>query len=180
MLSLLPYFKAFHIMGFVAWFAGLFYLARLFVYHVEAEERPQAERDILTKQYQIMQWRLYHIITNPAMLWTLFFGIGMLVIQPAYLQLGWLHIKLFLLVLLLGYHHYCKRIIKNLENGTNTLTSFQFRLFNELPTLLLVGIVLLAVLKSALNFVYTLGGISIFGFLLYMGAKFYKKVREKQ
>ncbi len=179
MLSLLPYFKAFHIMGFVAWFAGLFYLARLFVYHVEAEKKAQPERDILTSQYHIMEWRLYHIITNPAMWLTFFFGVGMLVLQPVYLQFGWLHIKLFLLVLLVGYHHYCKHLIKKLKNGTNTFTSFQFRLFNELPTLFLVGIVLLAVLKSALNFLYALIGLIIFGFLLYIGAKFYKNIREK-
>lgn len=179
LLPYIPYFKALHIIGFVAWFAGLFYLVRLFVYHVEANERPATEAAILKKQYQIMEWRLYKIITNPAMMFTFTFGILMLLANPAYLTMPWMHAKLALLIGLLAYHLYCKSIIVKLEKEQNTFSSFQFRLMNELPTIFLVGIVLLAVLKSMLNFFYAFLGLIAFGFILYLGTKFYKRVRER-
>ncbi len=172
------YFKALHIIGFVSWFAGLFYLVRLFVYHVEAEQKPQPERDILKKQFNIMEWKLYRIITNPAMIITLIFGSAMLIQNPNYLSMGWMQIKLGILILLIGYHHFCKRIIKNLENGTNKLDSFQLRLYNEVPTLFLVTIVLFAVVKNGLNYWYVLAGIIAFSIFLYFAAKAYKKKRE--
>jgi len=172
------YFKALHIIGFVSWFAGLFYLVRLFVYHVEAEQKPQPERDILKKQFNIMEWKLYRIITNPAMIITVIFGSAMLIQNPVYLTFGWMHIKLGLLVLLIAYHYYCRRIIRNLENGTNTFTSFQFRLFNEIPTLFLVSIVLFAVVRDGLNYWYVLAGIIAFSIFLFYAARAYKKKRE--
>ncbi len=174
------YLKALHIIGFVSWFAGLFYLVRLFVYHVEAEQRPQPERDILKNQFNLMEWKLYKIITNPAMIITLIFGTAMLIQNPAYLSFGWMQIKLGLLVLLVGYHFYCKKIIRNLENGTNNLSSFQMRLLNEVPTLFLVSIVLFAVVKDGLNYWYVLAGIMAFSIFLYFAAKAYKKKREGQ
>lgn len=174
------YFKALHIIGFVSWFAGLFYLVRLFVYHVEAEQRPQPERDLLKKQFNLMEWKLYKIITNPAMVITLIFGTAMLIQNPAYLSSGWMQIKLGLLVLLVGYHNYCKRIILNLEKETNHLSSFHLRLFNEVPTLFLVSIVLFAVVKDELNYWYMFAGITAFSILLFYAAKAYKKKREGQ
>ena len=172
------YFKALHIIGFVSWFAGLFYLVRLFVYHVEAEQKPQPERDILKKQFNLMEWKLYKIITNPAMIFTVIFGGAMLFQNPAYLTAGWMHIKLGLLILLIAYHYYCKRIIQNLENGTNTLESFQMRLLNEIPTLFLVSIVLFAVVKDGLNYWYVLAGMAAFSIFLFYAARAYKKRRE--
>ena len=94
-------FKALHIVGFVAWFAGLFYLVRLFVYHAEALEKPDPERSILVAQYAKMEQRLFGIITRPAMIITFVAGIAMLMINPDYLQEGWMHIKLTLVILLL-------------------------------------------------------------------------------
>ena len=84
------YFQALHIIGFVSWFAGLFYLVRLFVYHVEAEQKPQPEQDILKKQYSLMEWKLYRIITNPAMIITVVFGSLMLIQNPDYFSMGWM------------------------------------------------------------------------------------------
>ena len=166
-----------HIIGFVAWFAGLFYLVRMFVYHTEAYDKASPEKEILTKQFNMMEWRVYKIICNPAMNVTLTFGISMLVYNPAYLQMPWLHVKLTLLVLLIGYHHYCKSIIKKLEKGKTGFSSFQFRLLNELPTLFLFSIVLIAVLKSSVNYIYLFGGIILLGLLLYLIAKAYKRSR---
>jgi len=148
---LLPLFKALHIVGFVAWFAGLFYLVRIFVYHSEAKEKPEVEKDILVKQYTIMEGRVYKIIATPAMIFTIFCGVGMLVTNPVYLTLGWMQIKLVFLGTLIAYHFYCKKIVDELAKGTNVNTSFQFRLLNEVPTLILIAIVLLAVFRSQRN-----------------------------
>lgn len=180
--TLIYTFKSLHIIGFVTWFAGLFYLARIFVYHVEANDKPEIERNILQAQYNIMASRLYKIITNPAMMITWTFGIAMLVMNPVYLKGGWLHAKLLLVFLLSGYHGYCKGIIKKLEAGKPTLTPFQFRLFNEIPSLFLVAIVLLAVLSRqallSIHWVFLIT--TIFGALVYMGAKAYQKKRLKK
>lgn len=172
------FFKSMHIIGFVSWFAGLFYLVRMFVYHAEADDKPEVIREDWKKQYSLMQWRVYKIISNPAMMITWTFGLAMLVTNPGILTQTWIQIKLVLLVLLTAYHLYCKRIIKNLEEGKNNFNSFQFRLFNEVPTLFLVAIVLLAVVRNMLNFFYLLSGIIIFGVLLFLAARAYKKRRE--
>jgi len=172
-------FKTIHIVGFVAWFAGLFYLVRIFVYHVEADERPEVERKILIDQYQIMQWRVYKIICNPAMMLTWTCGIAMIVINPLYLAMGWMHLKLTMLFLLLRYHLYCKRIIRRMEAGERPLDSFQFRLFNEVPTIFLVSIAFLGVMKTAVNYGYLFLGLGIFAGLMYFGAKRYKRRREE-
>ncbi len=173
------YLKALHIVGFVAWFAGLFYLVRMFVYHEEAMDRPEPDQSILKKQYNIMQWRVYKIICNPAMMITFIGGIGMLIVNPGYLQQGWIHIKLLLVILLLGYHLYCKTLIKKLERNERIYTSFQYRLMNEVPTLFLVSIVLLAVLKNGLNTLFAFGGVMLFGVILYMATKMYKRSRDR-
>ena len=174
-------FKALHIFGFTAWFAGLFYLVRMFVYHREAFDMEEPKRSILVEQHNMMEWRVYKIIMTPAMVLTWTCGTIMIVLYgwDWFVLNTWLHIKLFLLFLLSGYHHSCKSIIKRLEKGEQVMTSFQFRLYNEVPTLFLLSIVLLAVYRSGLNFLMAFGGILIFGFLLFSGAKLYKRMREK-
>jgi putative membrane protein len=184
--TLYPFFKALHIVGFVAWFAGLFYLVRIFVYHAEAADRPEPDQTILKKQYQIMEWRVYKIICNPAMMITWTFGLLMLLYQSLVFGMlwwndnFWIYPKLVLLILMIVYQLWCKRIIQRHEKDEFTLSSFQFRLANELPTLFLVSIVLLAVYKNTLNFLTAFGGILIFGILLYFGAKLYKRQRESK
>ncbi|MFE4107413.1 protoporphyrinogen oxidase HemJ [Almyronema epifaneia] len=143
------WFKAFHIIGVVVWFAGLFYLVRLFIYHVEAQAEPEPARSILKQQYQLMEKRLYHIITMPGMVVTVAMAAGMLILQPALLQDGWLHAKLGLVALLLVYHFYCGRLLKQLEQGECRWSGQQLRGLNEAPTLLLVIIVMLAVFKNS-------------------------------
>ena len=145
-----PWFKAFHIIGVVVWFAGLFYLVRLFIYHIEAEQEPEPANTILKNQYQIMEKRLFNIITTPGMLVTVVCAIGLLVTQPNYLHQTWLHFKLGFVALLLGYHFYCARLMKLLEQGKCNWTSQQMRAMNEAPTLMLVVIVMLAVFKNSL------------------------------
>ena len=144
------WFKAFHLIGVVVWFAGLFYLVRLFVYHAEASEREEPAQTILKAQYEIMEKRLYNIITMPGMLVTVAMAIGLISTEPEILKSGWLHIKLGLVAVLLGYHFYCGRIMKRLAAGECNWTGQQFRALNEAPTVLLVVIVLLAVFKGSL------------------------------
>lgn len=146
----MPYlwFKAFHIIGVVVWFAGLFYLVRLFIYHVEASEESEPAQAILKKQYGIMEKRLLNIITTPGMIVTVVCAVGLLVTEPELLKQGWLHAKLGFVALLLGYHYYCTRLLKQLELGTCRWSSQQLRGLNEAPTVLLVVIVLLAVFKN--------------------------------
>jgi putative membrane protein len=148
----MPYFwfKAFHIIGVVVWFAGLFYLVRLFIYHVEANDEPEPAPGILKAQYELMEKRLLNIITTPGMVVTVVCAIGLLVTQPELLHQGWLHAKLAFVGVLLAYHFYCIRLMKKLHAGTCDWTGQQLRALNEAPTLLLVAIVMLAVFKGAL------------------------------
>lgn len=142
------WFKAFHIVGIVAWFAGLFYLPRLFVYHAEANEQPEPARSILQTQYQVMEKRLYRLIMTPALVLTLTMAIAMVISAPDLLKQRWLHIKIAFVVALLIYDHVCLRLMKQMAQGEFRLTGQQFRWFNEVPTVFFVAIVMLAVFKN--------------------------------
>lgn len=143
------WFKAFHIIGVVVWFAGLFYLVRLFIYHVEAEAEPEPARSILKKQYGLMEKRLLSIITTPGMLVTVAMAGGLLWQRPEVLHEGWMQAKLSFVAVLLAYHHYCGRLRKQLENGDCKWGPKQLRALNEAPTLLLVMIVMLVVFQRS-------------------------------
>ncbi|MFS0491098.1 protoporphyrinogen oxidase HemJ [Leadbetterella byssophila] len=179
MLEYYGYFKAFHIVGFVSWFAGLFYLVRMFVYRAEVNEKPEHLREDWKKQFSIMEWRVYKMIATPAMVITWICGLSMLALNPGIFQQSWIHVKLTLLVLLVVYHFSCRRVIVMQDKDIDTRSSMFYRLFNELPTLFLVAIVLLAVMRDLLDFVKLFFGILIFGFLLYTFVKAYKRRREK-
>lgn len=177
----MPYLwlKAFHIVGVVVWFAGLFYLVRLFVYHTEASLEPEPAQTILKKQYSIMEKRLFNIIAVPGMWVTIVMAGGMLVLEPDLLKAGWLHTKLAFVFLLIGYHHFCKRFMRKLEDNTNTWTGQQFRLFNEAPTLLLVVIVLLAVFKGTLPLNWTTGLVIALIISMVAAIQLYAKKRKR-
>jgi protoporphyrinogen IX oxidase len=132
--------KAFHIIFVVTWFAGLFYLPRLFVYHAVATDAPGLER------FVTMERRLFGIMTFGAVLAVLF-GISMIVAAPGYLKFGWLHVKLTLVAALIAYHIWCRVLMTALREGRNTRSQRWYRLFNEAPALLLIAIVILAVVK---------------------------------
>ena len=175
------WFKSFHLIGVVVWFAGLFYLVRLFVYHAEASQQPEPAQTILKNQYEIMEKRLYNIITTPGMVVTVAMAIGLITTEPEILKSGWLHIKLALVAILLIYHFYCGRIMKQLEKGECKWTGQQFRALNEAPTVLLVAIVLLAVFKNSLPLDMTTW--LIFALILAMAAAiqlYAKKRRQDQ
>lgn len=173
------WFKAFHIIGVVVWFAGLFYLVRLFIYHVEADAEPEPAPGILKAQYTLMEKRLLNIITTPGMIVTVVCAIGLLVNQPDFLHQGWLHVKLGFVAGLLIYHFYCIRLMKQLHEGTCKWGAQQLRGLNELPTLLLVAIVLLAVFKGSLPTDTTVW--LIFGLVVFMAVtiQLYAKKRKR-
>ncbi len=160
------WFKSFHIIGLVVWLAGLFYLGRLFVYHREAEEQSEPARSILKTQYQLMEKRLYNIITTPGMVVTVGMAIALILTEPHVLNEVWLQIKLTLVSLLIGYHFYCGFILRQLAAGQINFTSQQLRGLNEVPTVLLLIIVLLAVFKNSLPILTTIK--VVLGFIVAM------------
>lgn len=172
---ILLYIKAVHIIFVVSWFAGLFYIVRLFIYHVEAEDKP--DKEVLQGQFSIMERRLWNVITTPAMILTLITGIVMLIINPPYLQFGWMLIKIGFVLVLLIYHLLCGRILRKLRIGTLKMTSGQLRLWNELATLLLVAIVFIVVLKTTLEWVWGLIGMAGLALLLVIGIRIYKRFK---
>jgi len=147
------WFKTLHIVGVVVWFAGLFYLVRLFIYHREAEELEPALRAPFQAQYalmekRLMEKRLANIITTPGMVVAVSMAIGLLVSNPAWLHQGWMHAKLAFVAALLAYHAFCYRLMGQLQNGSCGWSPQQLRALNELPTLLLVIVVMLVVFKN--------------------------------
>ncbi len=132
--------KAFHVIAMVTWFAGLFYLPRLFVYHADAGDWISVER------FRVMERRLLMIMTIGAVL-TLSLGLAMIVVWPAYLKMGWLHAKLALVILLIAYHLTCHKFVRDFAHDRKTRSARWFRMFNEVPSVLLIGIVILAIVK---------------------------------
>jgi len=132
--------KALHVIFMVCWFAALFYLPRLFAYHVEAGSSEEKAR------FCLMERRLF-ALGSIAMLGTWVFGLWMLMMTPGYMQSGWLHAKLLLVVLLTGYHHWLIVFMRRFRGNANRSTARFFKLINEVPALFLVAIVILVVVK---------------------------------
>lgn len=171
------YLKALHIIFVVTWFAGLFYAVRLFIYQTEANHKPEPDRTILLKEYRRITRLLWYVIGWPSAILTLIFGLSMLQQYPQWPQ--WLTVKVWLVGLLYLYHILCHYIYKKIQKGIFPMTSLQLRLWNEVATLLLVCIVFLVVLKSTLNMTYGLLGLVIFGVILMLVVRIYKKFRER-
>ncbi|TNE97340.1 MAG: CopD family protein [Deltaproteobacteria bacterium] len=172
------YLKALHIIFVVTWFAGLFYIVRLFIYHREAMDKSEPEKKILIDQFSIMEKRLWYGITWPSAVLTLLFGPSLL---PSFMPINkeyWLHAKLFLVFLLFLYHLQCGRIFKSLQNGETHWTSMKLRIWNEVATLFLVAIVFLVILKDMASMGYGILGLVIFSGVLMLGIRFYRKLRS--
>lgn len=134
--------KAFHIISMVAWFSGLFYLPRLFVYHAQASD------NISIQRFKVMESKLYYYITTPAALFTVFFGVWLISFNPqGYMQMVWMHAKLTLVLLLIVYHYYLGRLLKGFSADSNRHGHVFYRWLNELPVLFLIAIVILVVVK---------------------------------
>ena len=179
MAELYPYLKSLHLIYVLTWFAGLFYIPRLFIYQIEASEKPEPERGFLIAQLQLMTRRLWYIITWPSAILALVFGISLLILVPAWLQQPWMHVKLGFVILLILYHLKCQQLFRKLQKNEKTWTSTQMRLWNEGSTLILFAVVFLVILKSAVNWIYGVIGIFLLAIILMLGVKIYKRLRTK-
>ena len=173
-------FRSLHIIFVVSWFAGLFYIVRLFIYHVEGNLKKEPEKEILHTQFSIMEWRLWYIITTPAMVLTVVFGVLMLLANNFLLHQPWMHLKLGFVVVLLVYHFICQSMMNKLKKGVFTWKSNQLRLWNEGATLLLVAIVFLVELRSSLGLIGGVCGFFGVGIALMLGIRLYKRLLNKK
>jgi putative membrane protein len=173
------YIKALHLIFIVTWFAGLFYIPRLFVYQIEAFYKPSPEKEILGKQLKLMTKRLWNIITWPSAILATLFAIWLIVLQPMWLEQSWMQVKLVFVALLILYHLKTHQYYKQLQNDDVRKTSNFMRLWNEGATFILFAVVFLVILKSAINWIFGVVGIIILGILLMLGFKIYKKIRSK-
>jgi protoporphyrinogen IX oxidase len=172
--------KSLHIIFVVTWFAGLFYMFRLFVYHAESSKKTEPARSILIEQLSIMEKKLWYIITWPSCLLTLIFGTWLLLLNIGLLANPWMHIKLFFVALLLAYQFYGQKVLKKINENPETYSSISMRLWNEVPTVILIAIVFLVVLKSEISWIWgTLGILGTIG-LLTAAIFLYRRSRNKQ
>ncbi|MGM0579116.1 MAG: CopD family protein [Bacteroidota bacterium] len=172
------YIKSLHIIFVVTWFAGLFYIVRLFIYQTEALQKSEPEKTILHDQLSKMARLLWKIITWPSAIITLILATTLLVLQPSWLQKPFMHIKLTFVFLLYLYHFSCHYIYKKLQKGEIKYSSTQLRIWNEVATLFLVAVVFLIVLKNELNWIWGTVGFIGFGILLMVAIKIYKALRK--
>ena len=169
------YLKVFHIIGVIVWFAGLFYLGRLYVYHREAYDRPEPERTTLKSQFSLMERRLYYGIAWPGLCISFVFGIALIIASGFP---GWLHPKLAFVAVLVVYHLWCGHLRKLLLNENCSWNGTKFRLFNEIPTLLLFSIVIIVVFKSAISWNALL--LILAGLILVIGGAVHLRARRRK
>jgi len=178
------YLKALHIIFVVTWFAGLFYMPRLFIYNTEANERDEPIRSALQGQFSVMMKRLWFGITWPSAILTLilgssvlhFGGWGPILFTP---QARWLLVKLCFVLLLYAYHFSIHSIYKQQKHGVFKYSSQQLRIWNEVATIFLVAIVMLATVKQSISFVWGIVGLIGFIIVLMSAIKIYKAIRKK-
>jgi len=174
------YLIAIHIIFIVTWFAGMFYMPRLFIYNTEANDKSEVEKKVLQSQFTIMMKRLWYDITWPSAILTLIFGPLVWYAKYRFITPNWLLVKLIFVILLYLYFFSLHRIFKQHVKGIYKYTSQQLRVWNEVATIFLIAIVMLAVVKEALSFVWGLAGLIGFMTVLMAAIKIYKKIREKK
>jgi putative membrane protein len=172
--------KALHIVFVVTWFAGLFYIVRLFIYHTEAASKEEPGRSILINQYKLMESRLWYGITWPSMLLTWIFGLWYAFELYGIYFPSWLWLKLGLVLGLTLYHLNCQRMFNLLKKDQLRYSSFALRLWNEVTTLFLVAIVFIVVLKDLSKWWWGLAGLAIIALLMMLAVYIFKKRRAKK
>lgn len=173
------YIKALHLIFVITWFAGLFYIPRLFVYHIEASQKPLPDKEILSKQLKLMAKRLWSIIAWPSAILALIFGLTLFYLNPYLIQNDWMQVKLGFVVLLIIYHLQTHVYFKQLQNDIIKKSSNFMRLWNEGATFILFAVIFLVLLKSAFNWIFGVIAIFVLGLLLMLGFKLYKNIRNK-
>jgi len=179
MIEYYNYIKALHLIFVVTWFAGLFYIPRLFIYHIEASKKQPPEKEILVTQLQLMAKRLWTIIAWPSAILCTLFAIVLLIINPSLLQLPWMHVKLGFVLLLWMYHIKNHQIFIQLQRDEVNYTSNYMRIWNEGATIILFAVIFLVVLKSAINWIFGVIGIIVLGILLLLGIRLYRRIRDR-
>ncbi|WP_222982884.1 CopD family protein [Flagellimonas meishanensis] len=178
-MELYNYIKSLHLIFVVTWFAGLFYIPRLFIYHIEASHKPSPDKEILSTQLKLMTKRLWYIITWPSAILCTIFAIWLLLLIPEWLQQPWMHVKLAFVALLFVYHLKCHQMFKQLQRDEIKYSSDFMRIWNEVATLVLFAATFLVVLKNAFNWIYGTVGIFVLAILLMLGIRLYKRIRNK-
>lgn len=173
------YIKALHLIFVITWFAGLFYIPRLFVYQIESFYKPSPEKEILGNLLKLMAKRLWFIITWPSGVLAILFAVLLIITRPGYLGEDWMQIKLGFVGLLILYHLKSHQIFKQLQVDTVKYTSNFMRLWNEGSTIILFSIIFLVMLRHNINWIFGVLGIIGLAVLLMLGIRFYKKVRKK-
>lgn len=179
MIEYYQYIKALHLIFVITWFAGLFYIPRLFIYHIEATQKPEPDKTILSEQLKIMTRRLWYIITWPSAILASLFAFWLLILAPSWLNQDWMLVKLGFVVLLYGYHIKSHFIFKELQKDVVKWTSNQMRLWNEISTLILFAVIFLVIIRNALDWIYGVIGIFLLAALLMLGIKIYKGIRSR-
>ena len=174
------YIKALHIIFIVTWFSGMFYIVRLFIYNTEANEKPEPEKSILQSQFSIMIRRLWFGITWPSAILTLIFGPWMWYTYNRFNSVDWLNIKLCFVAGLYAYHLTLHALYKQQSKGIFKFTSGQLRIWNELATIFLLAIVMIAVVKQGISIIWGLSVLVLVMLLLMSSIKIYKLIREKK
>ncbi len=171
------YIKSIHIIFIVTWFAGMFYMPRLFIYATESSEKPEPDRTILVDQFSVMSKRLWYGITWPSAVLTFIFGTWMAFLYGSIQQ--WLWVKLAFVAGLYAYHFTLHAIFRQQQKRIFRYTSNQLRIWNELATVFLIAIVMLASVKEAMSFVWGLAGLVCLILLLLSAIRIYKAIRKK-
>jgi len=180
MIEYYNYIKALHLIFVITWFAGLFYIVRLFIYQIEASLKPSPDKEILGEQLKIMANRLWNIITWPSAILTLILAPILLYLNQGLLNAPWMHVKLGFVILLYVYHFKCQQIFQQLQKGEIKYSSNFMRLFNEGATIILFSVIFLVIVRHELNWVFGVLGIIIFSIILMILVKIYKRYREKK
>jgi putative membrane protein len=173
------YIKALHLIFVITWFAGLFYIPRLFVYQIESHSKPSPDKEILSELLKLMTKRLWFIITWPSAILATTFAIWLLVLMPNLLKEDWMLVKLGFVVLLILYHLKTHQIFKQLQKDDVRYTSNFMRIWNEGSTIILFSVVFLVILRNSIDWIYGVLGIISLSIFLMLGIKFYKKLRDK-
>lgn len=173
------YIKALHLIFVITWFAGLFYIVRLFIYQIEASQKPSPDKEILGEQLKIMANRLWFIITWPSAILTLILAGTLLYLNSGLLHLPWMQVKVGFVIVLYLYHFKCHQIYKQLQNDIVNYTSNYMRLFNEVATIILFSVVFLVIVRHEVNWIFGVVGIISLAVLLMLLFKIYKRYREK-
>jgi len=169
------YVKALHVIFIVTWFSGMFYIVRLFIYNAEAQQENEPARSILTARFRVMMRRLWFGITWPSAVLTLIFGAWMWTLLNTLPV--WLMVKLCFVLGLYVYHFTLHQIYREQMNGVFRYSSGSLRVWNEVATVFLVAIVMLAVVKSGLSWVWGIAGLALFVVLLMTAIRIYRRVR---